>query len=111
METQGHRAVPGFRRPTYGQHGIDGLFFNANPPPTYIVMEAKYHKSGYGNTKDGKQMSDSWIFKKLRVQVSRELFDDIVINEFEKAVAKIRSSSSDILIQRILSAMYLNNID
>ncbi|WP_252729896.1 hypothetical protein [Zobellia uliginosa] len=41
--------------------GIDGVYENANPPPQYIIAEAKYNTSKLGNTLDGPQMSDDWI--------------------------------------------------
>jgi hypothetical protein len=64
---------------------VDGLYFNGRPPPKYIVMEAKYHKSSYGWTKsDGKQMSDTWIKAKLQKQVNPRLLKDIQAEGFDK---------------------------
>ncbi len=85
MIADGHTPVPGFKNPLYGHHGVDGLYFNGRPPPKYIVMEAKYHKSSYGWTKnDGKQMSDKWINKKLRNQLNRSDFVDFQNEDFLK---------------------------
>jgi hypothetical protein len=85
MIADGHTPVPGFKNPMYGHHGVDGLYFNGRPPPKYIVMEAKYHKSSYGWTKsDGKQMSNTWIEAKLSKQVSPRLYDDIIDQRFGK---------------------------
>jgi hypothetical protein len=74
-----------FLRLLYGQHGIDGLFLHATPPPKYFIAEMKYHKSTYGWTKDGKQMSDPWIRAKLKKQVSPKLLKDILLNGYEKS--------------------------
>jgi hypothetical protein len=85
MIADGHTPVPGYKNPLYCHHGVDGLYFNGRPPPKYIVMEAKYHKSSYGWTKsDGKQMSDEWILTKLRKQVSPKIYRDIVFNKYSK---------------------------
>jgi hypothetical protein len=42
-------------------NGIDGVWKHHSPPPDYIITEAKYDTSRLGHTKDGRQMSDSWI--------------------------------------------------
>jgi len=42
--------------------GIDGVYENANPPPKYVIAEAKYNTAQLSNTKrSGRQMSDKWI--------------------------------------------------
>ena len=85
MIADGHTPVPGFKNPLYGHHGVDGLYFNGRPPPKYIVMEAKYHKSSYGWTKnDGKQMSDKWIEKKIVNQLSGDALDDFELEGYAK---------------------------
>ena len=91
---KGHKPVPGFRRPKFGEHGLDSLFYNASPPPKYLIIEMKYHKSTYGwiYIKDAegtvvakyKQMSDEWIKAKLEKHVSEELQLDIEIYGYEK---------------------------
>ena len=60
-----------------------GILFNCLVSK-YLVIEIKYHKSSYGWTSDGKQMSDEWIKAKLRKQVSEDLFEDIMINDYGK---------------------------
>ncbi|RPD49630.1 hypothetical protein DNI29_02180 [Hymenobacter sediminis] len=42
-------------------NGIDGVWKHGNPPPDYIITEAKFGKSRLGKTQDGPQMSDQWI--------------------------------------------------
>jgi hypothetical protein len=44
-----------------GETGLDGVYRNTIPPPDYVITEAKYGKAKLGWTKDGKQMSDSWL--------------------------------------------------
>ena len=51
-----------------GETGIDGIYRNPNPPPDYVITEAKYNKSRLGKTKDGKQMSDSWVTGNKRLE-------------------------------------------
>lgn len=41
--------------------GIDGVYYNPNGNPKYIVGEAKYNTSKLGTTADGLQMSTDWI--------------------------------------------------
>lgn len=46
--------------------GIDGVWKNTNPPPEYVITEAKYGTSQLSKLKDGtKQMSDKWVFDRL----------------------------------------------
>jgi len=52
--------------------GIDGVWKGANPPPEYIITEAKYGSSKLGRTKDGKQMSDKWIDKRIEKAVGKK---------------------------------------
>ncbi|NTS77899.1 hypothetical protein HR060_13650 [Catenovulum sp. SM1970] len=49
---------------TPGQTGIDGIYLHPNPPPDYVITEAKYNKARLGNTKHGKQMSNKWVTDK-----------------------------------------------
>ncbi|UTV26471.1 hypothetical protein [Photobacterium atrarenae] len=44
-----------------GSNGIDGIYRHPNPPPDFVITEAKYNKARLGKTKDGKQMSNDWL--------------------------------------------------
>jgi len=44
-----------------GSQGIDGIYRHPNPPPDFVITEAKYNTSPLGKTKDGKQMSNDWV--------------------------------------------------
>ena len=54
--------------PRNGPQGLDGLFLrtgsrgNIRPP---LVVEAKFNKAQLGYTKDGRQMSESWVRPRL----------------------------------------------
>ncbi|MGK9182159.1 hypothetical protein KXS12_07880 [Priestia filamentosa] len=59
--------------------GIDGVYENLSPPPKYVIAEAKYNTSRLSNTKDGKQMSESWVdgSRRLESAVGEEMADRI----------------------------------
>jgi len=66
--------------------GIDGIYENADPPPDFIIDEAKYGKSALNQApKDGPQMSDDWIkgSKRLEKQVG-----DVKANAIRDALKK-----------------------
>jgi hypothetical protein len=79
-----------------GRNGIDGVYRNPNPPPDYVILDAKYNTATLDNTLDGRQMSDSWIrgdntgFNRLREAVG------------PKAAANIRTSLDTGTAQRWL---------
>lgn len=41
--------------------GIDGIYYNKDGTPQYIIGEAKYGTARLGMTKDGPQMGNDWI--------------------------------------------------
>ncbi|MCY7017139.1 hypothetical protein MK366_05740 [Streptococcus sanguinis] len=56
-----------------GRKGIDGVYYNPNGHPPYIISEAKYNKAKLGNTlSDGKQMSEKWIENRLNNAVGKK---------------------------------------
>ncbi|UUA71070.1 hypothetical protein [Cellvibrio sp. QJXJ] len=45
-----------------GETGIDGVYKHPNPPPDYVITEAKYNTAKLGKLKDGtKQLDDKWV--------------------------------------------------
>jgi hypothetical protein len=73
MRAQGHTKLndgglvtPAPPGPARG-NGIDGVWKHGNPPPDYVITEAKYGSSQLGRTADGRQMSDSWILGSNRL--------------------------------------------
>jgi len=80
MHNQGHSKMDGnLTKSTDAPKGkgIDGVWKGANPPPEYIISEAKYGSSKLGKTKDGKQMSDKWIDNRLDKSVGKREADKI----------------------------------
>lgn len=75
------------------KHGIDGIYENTTPPPSYVIDEAKYGTSQLGSTKSGKQMSDSWVNDRLESQVGEDK-----AREIQKAMSK---GNVDKVISRI----------
>lgn len=63
-----------------GQQGIDGIYNHPNPPPDFVITEAKYNTARLGKTKDGKQMSNKWVNdERLRkAGMNEEQRDDII---------------------------------
>ena len=60
-----------------GHQGIDGIYYNPNGNPQYIIADAKYGSAQLIDTQDGKQMSDSWVDKRLDESVGKDKADDI----------------------------------
>ena len=59
--------------------GIDGVYYNPDGHPPYIIAEAKFGSARLSNTLDGKQMSDSWIDKRLVDAVGEKKADAIIL--------------------------------
>lgn len=75
MRAQGHRKLNdgGLVTPpppggTARGNGLDGVWKHGNPPPDYVITEAKYGSSQLGMTKDGRQMSNGWILGSRRLR-------------------------------------------
>ena len=81
-------------------NGLDGVWKHGNPPPDYIITEAKYGSSELGMTQDGKQMSDNWVRGSSRLEravgdrqaarIRRALFT----GQVEKRVHKINKAGT-----------------
>ena len=59
--------------------GIDGVYYNPDGHPPYVIAEAKFGSARLSNTLDGKQMSDSWIDKRLVDAVGEKKADAIIL--------------------------------
>jgi hypothetical protein len=83
-----------------GHQGIDGVYENPNGIPKYRIIDSKYGSSQLSETKDGKQMSDEWIDKRLDEAVGKEKADEIRAEQIEnpdnvsKEVAHIDSDGN-----------------
>ncbi|MGF1691106.1 hypothetical protein L4C35_07705 [Photobacterium kagoshimensis] len=65
MEEKGYKPLgntDGKYKP--GATGIDGIYAHPNPPPDFVIIEAKYNTARLGKTKTGKQMSNDWVTEK-----------------------------------------------
>jgi hypothetical protein len=75
--------------------GIDGVYFNAGPPPKYVVGEAKFGSSKLSKLADGTpQMSDDWItggnkVSRLEQSVGIDVADDILLEGYNRVLTKI----------------------
>ncbi len=60
-----------------GHKGIDGVYYNPDSQPKYLIVDSKYGTAQLAETADGKQMSDNWIDKRLDDSVGKEKADEI----------------------------------
>lgn len=72
--------------------GIDGVYYNPEGTPQYIIAEAKYGSARLGNTVDGLQMSDLWIngSDRLVKSVGDNVKLKIDLNGYEKWLIRIK---------------------
>lgn len=81
FESQGYERislnkVTDLNTPTH--QGIDGVYYNPDGHPPYIIGEAKYGSSRLSTLVDGTpQMSDKWIIDRLENAVGGEVANDI----------------------------------
>ena len=69
-------AVTDLKDPTH--RGIDGVYYNPDGEPPYLIVDAKYDKAELKLTKvDGPQMSESWIDARLDDAVGKDVADEI----------------------------------
>lgn len=85
--------------------GIDGIYENSNPPPKFVIDEAKYGSSQLNpNTLDGPQMSNDWVRNRLKDQVGKKKADEIMQamdeGEVDKVLSKI-DETGNVTTQRI----------
>ncbi|MFJ5768823.1 hypothetical protein [Psychrobacillus sp. NPDC093180] len=76
--------------------GIDGVYLDLGPPPKYILGEAKYGSSTLSNTKDGRQMSETWIEGRNRLEsaVGKDNADDILLEGYDRILVNTREDGS-----------------
>jgi len=61
-----------------GHQGIDGVYYNPDGKPPYLIVDAKYNTAQLEkSTQDGPQMSQNWIDKRLDASVGKAKADDI----------------------------------
>jgi hypothetical protein len=69
--------------------GIDGVYENLNPPPKYVIGEAKFGSSQLGKTQDGMQMSENWVDNRLNKAVGRRKAADIMDEGYDRVLLKV----------------------
>lgn len=68
--------------------GIDGVYYNSNGHPPYIISEAKYGSSRLGTLAEGtRQMSEQWIeggksTSRLELSVGKNVADEILLEGY-----------------------------
>lgn len=103
FESQGYQRISSDRvidlnTPTH--QGIDGVYYNPNGHPPYVIGEAKYGTSKLSILSDGTpQMSDDWItggnkVSRLEQSVGIDLADDILLEGYEKILTKIDTNGN-----------------
>lgn len=61
-----------------GHHGLDGVYYNPEGEPQYLIVDAKYGTAKLNETtKDGKQMSGNWIDRRMDDAVGKGKADEI----------------------------------
>lgn len=61
-----------------GHQGLDGVYYNPEGHPQYLVVDAKYGSAKLNPyTADGKQMCDNWINNRLDKDLGKEKADGI----------------------------------
>ena len=60
------------------RRGIDGVYYNPDGHPPYIIAEAKFGSARLGVLKDGTpQMGDKWIIDRLKAAIGEEMANKI----------------------------------
>ncbi len=102
-ESQGYERistdkVTDLNAPTH--QGIDGVYYNPDGHPPYIIAEAKYGSSKLSTLADGTpQMSDGWItggnkVSRLEQSVGIDAADDILIEGYDRILTHINTNGS-----------------
>ncbi|GAB0172724.1 hypothetical protein [Helicobacter trogontum] len=73
-------------------HGMDGIYYNPNKNPKYIIAEAKFGTSKLD--RKTKQMSDEWITEKSRNRLG--IVDEKHRKEIKELLKKIAMKSEKI---------------
>ncbi|WP_076752634.1 PAAR-like protein [Elizabethkingia anophelis] len=100
-----HERLTDIDAPTH--QGIDGVFKDPDPPPKYVVVDAKYGQAGLNTLADGtRQMSDDWIQDRLANTVSRQEMRQMMTNGYERVVAKV-DEAGNITYRKVNSDGYI----
>ena len=73
--------------------GIDGIYKNQTPPPSYVINETKWGSSDINqHTKSGPQMSEEWVLNRL---------NDLSPSERAQIRRAIRTGDVDFVISKV----------
>jgi hypothetical protein len=96
LKSEGWKRIGG-HEDRAGSQGIDGVYERetADGEKEYMVEETKYNSSDYGNTKDGKQMSEKWIDNRLDDAVGdRDKVEDIRSRGYSRRAYRVYPDGS-----------------
>ena len=66
--------------------GIDGVYYNKDGEPKYMIVETKFGSSQLSETPEGRQMSQPWIDARLEKAVGTDMADKIFDAQLEGQV-------------------------
>lgn len=77
-------------------HGLDGVYHKKRANPSFVVAEAKYNTARLGNTRDGQQMSHTWIRGSNRLvnAVGKKKADEIMMQGYDRQVFRVMPDHS-----------------
>ena len=94
LESIGRPAPSGIDDPIV--KGIDGIYENQTPPPSYVINETKWGSSQINqHTLDGPQMSERWIrnrLDKLSMMEQVKINKAIKTGDVEFVISKVDTS-------------------
>ncbi|ORO50014.1 hypothetical protein B7712_00960 [Streptococcus oralis subsp. oralis] len=94
LESIGRPAPSGIDDPIV--KGIDGIYKNQTPPPSYVINETKWGSSEINQiTRTGPQMSRKWIENRLNDldrATKMDLMDALESGDVEFVISKVGSS-------------------
>ena len=94
---------------TPGETGIDGIYNHPNPPPDFVITEAKYNTARLGKTQDGKQMNNRWVNDKrlqkagLNKQQRADILEGLEDNDGTVEKLLIRNKLDNSLVVKTLN--------
>lgn len=99
FEEQGYDRISGDRVTGIDDkthHGLDGVYHKKGANPPYVVGEAKFNTAKLGKTRDGQQMSHTWIRGSGRLvdAVGKKKADEILLAGYDRQVVRVMPDHS-----------------
>ena len=96
LESIGRPAPGGIDDPIV--KGIDGIYRNQTPPPSYVINETKWESSEINqHTKSGPQMSEQWVRDRINALDGAEKFklkEALDDGDVEFVISKVDTSGN-----------------